>query len=137
MNTMQGGTPIKLYLLNLDTYDYIKSIGPRIYVSEEVYSQCVLDNIIDEETGEVIDPEYGATLRIANVSFISEDKTYFIANYEEGEKITYIPTPPERIGYTFGGWYKEVECINEWNFENDIVEFDENETIIRLYAKWE
>ena len=56
------------------------------------------------------------------------------------------------LGYAFMGWYKEPECINEWDFEKDIVpekvyveryiESKENmyrfyeykETI--LYAKW-
>ncbi|MBQ9305065.1 InlB B-repeat-containing protein, partial [Butyrivibrio sp.] len=40
------------------------------------------------------------------------------------------PTPPTRSGYVFGGWYKEAECTNL---------FDWNTTItknITLYAKW-
>ena len=36
-----------------------------------------------------------------------------------GPRITYIPEAPTREGYTFGGWYKEEECINAWNFETD------------------
>ena len=50
---------------------------------------------------------------------------------------------PTRIGYTFMGWYKEPECINKWDFDNDIVpskEYDENGQYIlkeiKLYAKW-
>jgi uncharacterized repeat protein (TIGR02543 family) len=51
---------------------------------------------------------------------------------------------PQRIGYEFAGWYKEKECINKWDFANDIVpakvynsgnEYQYQETI--LYAKWE
>ena len=51
---------------------------------------------------------------------------------------------PIKQGYEFIGWYKEPECINEWNFDNDIVpakiynsdnEYQYQETI--LYAKWE
>lgn len=41
------------------------------------------------------------------------------------------PTTPAKTGYTFGGWYKEVECTNTWNFATDVV--TENTT---LYAKW-
>ncbi len=58
-------------------------------------------------------------------------------------KIEIIPPAPERDGYTFGGWYKETECINEWDFETDTLpqmQLDENEEIIfqetALYAKW-
>jgi len=41
------------------------------------------------------------------------------------------PTPPTRTGYTFIGWYKESNGINEWNFSNDKIT---NNTT--LYAKW-
>ena len=34
-------------------------------------------------------------------------------------------------GYTFGGWYKDADCTNAWDFENDVVTED-----ITLYAKW-
>ena len=42
------------------------------------------------------------------------------------------PTPPTRIGYTFGGWYKEAGLTNPWNFETDTVTKD-----TELYAKWD
>lgn len=41
------------------------------------------------------------------------------------------PTAPFRLGYTFGGWYKEAECMNSWDFDFDTVSAN---TI--LYAKW-
>lgn len=31
-------------------------------------------------------------------------------------KITPPPNPTKE-GYIFDGWYKEPECVNEWNFE--------------------
>ena len=67
---------------------------------------------------------------------------YWIDNYYS-EIISYIPTNPTREGYIFDGWYKEPECINKWDFDNDIVPGTEwesgviveyQETI--LYAKW-
>jgi uncharacterized repeat protein (TIGR02543 family) len=36
-----------------------------------------------------------------------------------------------RPGYTFGGWFKEAACINEWNFNTAVVT-----SSITLYAKW-
>jgi uncharacterized repeat protein (TIGR02543 family) len=36
-----------------------------------------------------------------------------------------------KTGYTFGGWYKEVGCLNAWAFITDKV--TANTT---LYAKW-
>ncbi|NLA26943.1 MAG: InlB B-repeat-containing protein [Firmicutes bacterium] len=41
------------------------------------------------------------------------------------------PEPPQRDGYTFGGWYKEAACINAWDFENDEITED-----MTLYARW-
>ncbi len=67
---------------------------------------------------------------------------YWLDDYDN-ELITYIPTNPIRSGYQFGGWYKEPECINRWDFENDIIpekEYDISEDYIFyetiLYAKW-
>ena len=95
--------------------------------------------------------------RPANVSFnynyegSPNNGYYWIDDYSD-ELIEYKPKNPIRIGYAFMGWYKEPECINEWDFEKDIVpekvyveryiESKENmywfyefkETI--LYAKW-
>ena len=34
------------------------------------------------------------------------------------------------------GWYKEKECINILDFENDLVELAENIEEINLYAKY-
>ncbi|MBR0247767.1 MAG: InlB B-repeat-containing protein, partial [Synergistaceae bacterium] len=41
------------------------------------------------------------------------------------------PTAPTADGYTFGGWYKEADCVNRWNFAADTVTED-----MTLYAKW-
>ena len=47
-----------------------------------------------------------------------------------GQKAT-APTPvPTATGYTFGGWYEESECENEFDFNTAIT------ADITLYAKW-
>lgn len=64
-------------------------------------------------------------LFFANVSYLynyensPNDNYYWIDDYEYGEKIEFVPPVPTRDGYTFGGWYKESECINGWYFEVD------------------
>ena len=85
-------------------------------------------------------------LTIANVVYYLNDDTedsYFVDDCDN-EKIVNIPTDPVRDGYEFKGWYKEKECINKWDFENDIVpkkQYNENNEYIfietSLYAKWE
>ncbi len=41
------------------------------------------------------------------------------------------PEQPTKEDHIFGGWYKDERYVNEWNFDEDIVEED-----ITLYAKW-
>lgn len=89
---------------------------------------------------------------IANISYLLNyesdgDGYYFIDDCDYGGKIDYVPQPPIREGYTFGGWYKESECINRWDFATDTLpakltetnENGENEVKYqetKLYAKW-
>ena len=48
----------------------------------------------------------------------------------DDEKVT-KPTTPTKEGYNFGGWYKESECTNVWDFDTDTVTSD-----VTLFAKW-
>ncbi|MDO5329007.1 MAG: InlB B-repeat-containing protein [Coriobacteriia bacterium] len=41
------------------------------------------------------------------------------------------PTDPTETGFTFGGWFKETACTNEWDFDTDPVVSN-----MTLYAKW-
>lgn len=68
---------------------------------------------------------------------------YWIDDYDYGTKITYIPENPTRDGYIFGGWYKEEECINKWDFDVDKLPnplYDKEKRVLYqetiLYAKW-
>ena len=53
------------------------------------------------------------------------------ATVNDGEKVI-RPADPVLPGYTFGGWYKEAECKEAWNFASDTITKD-----IVLFAKWE
>ncbi len=95
--------------------------------------------------------QYECKNRIANVSYMynyddSPNKgCYWVDSYDESI-ITYIPPIPEREGYKFAGWYKDEECKDEWDFENDITGkeviiggytvYDKEYEGIYLYAKW-
>ncbi|MDR0523739.1 MAG: InlB B-repeat-containing protein [Candidatus Methanoplasma sp.] len=68
-----------------------------------------------------------------NVSFDSQggSSVYSIERVPEGSRIS-EPAPPSLDGYAFGGWYREEDCVNRWNFASDTVYGD-----ITLYAKWD
>lgn len=88
-------------------------------------------------------------LYYANVSFMynyegaDNGGVYWLDNYDYRQKIGFIPENPVREGYTFGGWFKEEACENEWKFTIDRLPYKKvdqfGETLYqetRLYAKW-
>ncbi len=95
------------------------------------------------------DFEVSYSLKIANTAYMfnyegaPNDGYYFINDFGYGGLIEDTPYKPLREGYTFGGWYKEPECINEWDFDSDTLpaaEYDDegNPLLndIKLYARW-
>ena len=48
----------------------------------------------------------------------------------DGQKLS-KPANPTKDGYSFAGWYKESNCVNEWIFSSGVVISD-----MTLYAKW-
>lgn len=102
----------------------------EIYVPAEKYD--LFKNVLSEQY-------FRGSLFKANVSYhlnYDEDNYYYVDYYENGEKILYIPPIPQRDGYTFGGWFKEAECINQWDFDTDTLQLSEKTQEIKLYAKW-
>ena len=100
-----------------------------IYVPAEKYSLFE----------EVLSEYFNGSLLKANISYYlnyAENNYYYIDYYENGEKILYIPPEPQRDGYLFGGWFKEADCINQWNFDFDILQIEDEEQEVKLYAKW-
>lgn len=88
---------------------------------------------------EVLSEYFRGSLLKANVSYYlnyAENNYYYIDYYENDEKILYIPPEPQREGYSFGGWFKESDCVNQWNFYTDTVQITEEGQDVKLYAKW-
>ncbi len=120
-----------------NSYDYmyvsVQVFGYNLYVTKREYFFISGDEFL-----------------IANVSYMynydnaPNNGYYWVDTYDES-LITFTPPKPTREGYTFGGWYKEADCINEWDFETDItgkeIVIDRKMTYdkydgIYLYAKW-
>ena len=83
------------------------------------------------------------TTYLFNYEGSPNEDVFFINNFERGGLIEDVPYKPTREGYEFGGWYKEPECINKWNFDLDtlpVPEYDSDGELIfnetKLYAKW-
>lgn len=116
---------------NYFTYEKQEYIGwNHLFVTETVYNEVY--------------SKYGNIMKLekANVVYYVDDDVYFIDDCD-GTTINVIPPIPYKEGYEFLGWYKEQECINQWDFKNDLVdkkEFDEEGKYIfketKIYAKW-
>lgn len=94
------------------------------YSEQQIKVKCIYANVI-------YDLNYG-------------ENNIFMVDDCDGTIVNILPPNPIREGYNFMGWYKEIECINKWDFENDIIPnkiYNENEEYVlketRIYAKWE
>lgn len=78
-----------------------------------------------------------------NIIYYTDRDTIYYIDYSDNGIIEDFSENPIREGYKFSGWYKELEYINKWNFNEDnlneiinleyLVQFNVN----KLYAKWE
>ncbi len=116
-------SPIDLYNFCQNSNENLKIYVPSVYYEEYLSLNTNF---------------YGLILE-ANVCYyfnLNDNDYYYIDYCEDGSLITFVPPIPSNSGYEFGGWYKEKECINEWDFEKDTVKLEDNLKEIRLYAKW-
>lgn len=82
---------------------------------------------------------------IANtVYYLSDDlNDVFFIDDADGTTVNVVPPNPYKEGYEFVGWYKDLDGIEPWDFENDIIpkkiyDGDGNYIFIetKIYAKW-
>ena len=104
--------------------------------SGESFEDGYLGNMTDKEETIVLYAQWKKKNYIVNFDMNGKDGNPKPAPYPTGPEKDYKAEKPakdpELEGYSFDGWYKEPECVNEWDFDNDIV-VEESTT---LYAKW-
>lgn len=111
--------------------------GVKYYVTSSVF-KYLINNV--KNCG---DMNRANTSYLFNYDDAANEGYFFINNFAAGGQIENTPYEPKREGYTFGGWYKEAECKNEWDFGKDTlpdtVLNDNGEEVYqetKLYAKW-
>ncbi len=65
------------------------------------------------------------------IQFNSQGGSSVAEEKVEYNKLIPEPNPPIQTSYVFQGWFKEMECINMWDFSKNKVTED-----ITLFAKW-
>lgn len=82
---------------------------------------------------------------IANtVYYLSDDlNDVFFIDDADGTTVNVVPPNPYKEGYEFVGWYKDLDGIEPWDFENDLVpekiyDIDGNYIFVetKIYAIW-
>lgn len=80
----------------------------------------------------LVGEEYGKQAKEYNVRFYAMGGSDIAAAEDvPADSKLQAPQDPEKLGYKFGGWYKDYQCKNQWDFDVDTVNGN-----IMLYAKW-
>ena len=119
-----------------DIYSNSKTnINSKVFVNNEYYEDKVRLGHLDR---------YNYVP--ANVAYYLSDNpndSFFIDD-ADGTTVNVIPPNPYKEGYEFAGWYKDLEGIEPWDFEKDIVPakiYDEDGNYIfvetKIYAIWQ
>ena len=112
----------------------INSINPPNFINNTRYSgtwNAAFNNIVSNLTVQAvyISKEYDISF---NVNYDIPNPLYFsLENVIHGNVIDKPSSDPTREGYSFDGWYKDMGCTVEWNFDLMTVDKD-----MSLFAKW-
>ncbi len=123
-----------------------------IYMTSNTFaivSERFSNFLIKSDYKVVVEKKNGTkTIQMANVVFYynnetAENNTFIVDNKDGAYLINKPPYDPVLEGCIFAGWYKEPECVNAWDFDNDLtpeLEYNEQGELIfketSLYAKW-
>ena len=109
-------------------WDNLTSKTDLTYTFRETMSMTG-SGIITYFSGTVIQPY---TIKSYKVTFDSQGGSNVPEADVEFDSLIAKPTEPTREGYTFGGWYKEADCQNAWDFASEKMPSNN----VTLYAKW-
>ena len=156
INTLNLNDAVSSHCFYYTSNGYLRE--STIFIRKSLFTNKIFNYI--DETKRICGENYDFDsqinfIRPANVEFhwnyenSPQEDYYWIDDIENGEFIEEIPPIPEREGYTFGGWYTEKECINEFSFSTPISKMDidweelynsrqqvPDEYVTSLYAKW-
>jgi uncharacterized repeat protein (TIGR02543 family) len=65
------------------------------------------------------------------VTYNAQGGTDISSQEADYDTLIIAPTPPQKTGYAFAGWYKDAGCTSVWTWASDRVKGD-----MTLYAKW-
>lgn len=125
-------TPGALYCFNQSTGEVAEIYTP----SGSNANYCTASVIADAKGNLYYTNDSGTLFALKavpgyTVSFDARGGTTVPSVLTAQNKTMVAPSDPERTGFTFVGWYKDVACTQAWDFAKDVVTAD-----MTLYAKW-
>lgn len=147
---IEFGSPQKYFIVSTEHISRLSIPEGGSYPKTIYFTSLLYKNLIDYTDKYIYEWDECLHYQIANTSYMfnyegaPNDGYFFINDFERGGLIEDTPYEPQREGYTFGGWYKEPECINKWDFVQDKLPeatYDEAGYVTdfvetKLYAAW-
>ena len=87
---------------------------------------------IDDCAAKAYASKYNLSYNLYQISFMDGDTLLYSSTWKAGGLITSYYEPTDNFA-RFGGWYKDKECIEEWDFDSDTMPAGN----VSLYLKWD
>lgn len=102
------------------------------YTEPELINEYKFDSPVKADLKLYAKFEDAAAVETQTVTFMKDAETLFDTSVVKKGNTVGVPAEPTNDGYSFGGWYTDVNCTNEnaYDFNTPV-----NEDIT-LYAKW-
>lgn len=101
------------------------------YIDSEFSKEYVFDSSVTADLKLYAKFEDAAAVETCTVTFMKDAETAFLTSVVKKENLVVEPDDePTKDGYSFGGWYKDVNCTTSYDFNTPV---NEDTT---LYAKW-
>lgn len=100
------------------------------YVDPELSKEYNFDASITADLKLYAKFEEAATVETQTVKFMKDAETSIDTSVVKKGNTVGVPAEPTNDGYSFGGWYTDVNCTTAYDFNSPV------NTDITLYAKW-
>ncbi len=100
------------------------------YVDPELSKEYNFDASITADLKLYAKFEEAAAVETQTVTFMKDSKTTYDTSVVKKGNTVGAPAEPTNDGYSFGGWYTDVNCTTAYDFNTPV------NTDITLYAKW-
>lgn len=100
------------------------------YTEPELINEYKFNSTVSADLKLYAKFEESAAVETQTVTFMKDAETPFDTSVVKKGNTVGVPAKPTNDGYSFGGWYTDVNCTTAYDFNSPV------NTDITLYAKW-